>query len=257
MNWQRILEPIIRQAGVILLSYYGKTLTRQEKKESGFVTEADCASEEYLIQQLGNIFPQASFFAEESGKKGKADYCWVIDPLDGTTNFTHGLPYFCISIALTYKGNPEVGIVYQPLTNEFFFAEKEKGAFLNGKPIKVSSPINFNQSLIAIGLPYQSKKRSALLHKGEKIAQQAYGVRHFGAIALDLANIACGRIDGVFFTYLAWWDVAASILLIEEAGGVITDFSGQPLSKNYTSCIAGGRMVYSQIQKILKDTSSY
>ncbi|MGB8367431.1 MAG: inositol monophosphatase family protein [Candidatus Babeliales bacterium] len=253
MNWQKKLEPIVRHAGTILLSYYGKKLAYQEKKAHGFVTEADRSSENYLIKELQNFFPEASFFAEESGQLGKSDYCWVIDPLDGTTNFVHTLPYFCISIALTYKEKPQVGIVYQPLTKEFFFAEKGKGAFLNGNHIKVSSPDHFNKSLIAMGLSYKSQQKNKLLRKGEKITQQAYGVRHFGAIALDLAYIACGRLDGLFLTYLAWWDVAAGILLIEEAGGKIADFSGQPLAKGYTSCIAGGRMVYSQMQQILED----
>ena len=253
MDWQAMLEPVIRQAGVILLSYYGKELRRQEKKDHGFVTEADRASEDYLINKLAKILPEASFFAEESGQSGDSDYCWVIDPLDGTTNFAHKLPYFCIAVALTYKGKPDIAIIYQPLTNELFFAEQGKGAFLNGEKIEISLPKHFNNSLIAMGLPYQSRKRSQLLHKAEQIAQQAYGVRHFGAIALDLAYVACGRLDGLFFTYLAWWDVAAGMLLITQAGGVITDFSGQLLSKDYTSCIAGSKMVYSQMFTILKD----
>jgi len=253
MDWRAVLEPIIRQAGVILLSYYGKELTRQEKKNHGFVTEADRASENCLIDQLAKILPEASFFAEESGRSGDNDYCWVIDPLDGTTNFVHELPYFCISVALTYKGKPQVGILYQPLTNELFFAEQGKGAFLNGEKIKISLPKHFNNSLVAMGLPYQSLKKKQLLHIAEQIAQQAYCVRHFGAIALDLAYVACGRMDGVFFSYLAWWDVAVGMLLIEQAGGVVTDFSGQSVSEDYTSCIAGSKMVHCHMLAILKD----
>jgi len=252
MNWQVILEPIIQQAGVILISYYGKVLTCQAKKNHGFVTEADRASENYLIDQLAKILPKASFFAEESGRSGNNDYCWVIDPLDGTTNFSHKLPYFCISVALTYKGKPQVGILYQPLTNELFFAERGKGAFLNGEKIKISLPKYFNNSLVAMGLPYQSLKRKQLLHVAERIAQQAYGVRHFGAIALDLAYVACGRIDGAFFACLDWWDVAAGMLLIEQAGGVVTDFFGQPISEDYTSCIAGSKMVHYHMLAALK-----
>ena len=252
MNWRAVLEPIIRQAGVILLSYYGKVLARQEKRNHGFVTEADYASEHYLIDQLAKILPEASFFAEESGKSGDNDYCWVIDPLDGTTNFAHKLPYFCISVALTYKGKPQVGILYQPLTDELFFAEQGKGAFLNGEKIKISSPKSFSKSLVAMGLPYQSLKKKKLLHTAEQIAQQVYGVRHFGAIALDLAYVACGRMDGVFFTYLAWWDVAAGMILIEQAGGVVTDFSGQSVLEDCASCIAGSKMVHHHMLTILK-----
>ena len=252
MDWQAVLEPIIRQAGVVLLFYYGKVLTRQEKKNHGFVTEADCASEDYLIEQLAKILPEASFFAEETGRSGDNDYCWVIDPLDGTTNFAHKLPYFCISVALTYKGKPQVGILYQPLTNELFFTEQGKGAFLNGEKIKISLPKCFNNSLVAMGLPYQSLKRKQLL-QAEQIAQKVYGVRHFGAIALDLAYVACGRMDGVFLTYLAWWDVAVGMLLIEQAGGVITDFSGKRVLENCVSCIAGSKMVHSCMLALLKD----
>ena len=251
MNWRAVLEPIVRQAGVILLSYYGKVLTRQEKKNHGFVTEADYASENYLIDQLAKVLPEASFFAEESGRSGGNDYCWVIDPLDGTTNFAYKLPYFCISVALTYKGKAEVGIVYQPLTNELFFAEQGKGAFFNGERIRVSLPKCFNNSLVAMGLPCQFLKRKQLL-KAEQIAQQAYGVRHFGSIALDLAYVACGRMDGVFFAYLAWWDVAAGMLLIEQAGGIVTDFSGQPVLEDCVSCIAGSKMVHYHMLAILK-----
>jgi len=251
MDWRAVLEPIIRQAGVILLSYYGKVLTCQEKKNHGFVTEADYASENYLIDQLAKVLPGASFFAEESGRLGDDDYCWVIDPLDGTTNFVYKLPYFCISVALTYKGKPQVGILYQPLTNELFFAEQGKGAFFNGEKIKISLPKCFNNSLVAMGLPCQFLKRKQLL-QAEQIAQKVYGVRHFGAIALDLAYVACGRMDGAFFTHLAWWDVAAGMLLIEQAGGVVTDFSGQPVSKDCVSCIAGSKMVHSRMLMVLK-----
>ncbi len=255
-NWQKLLEPIIKEAGDILLSYYQTPLVRHEKKEHGkeygFVTKADLASEKFLIEQLSGLLTKASFLAEESGKSGSGDHCWVIDPLDGTTNFAHKLPYFCISVALTYKEQPIVGAIYQPTTKEFFYAEQGKGAFLNGQKIYVSSPTRFDQAMVAISLPYDREKRKELVHSAERIAKEAYAIRHYGAIALDLAYVACGRMDGVFFTNLAWWDVAAGMCLIEQAGGIVTDFKGKPVRPDYTTCIAGGKMVHSHVMSLLK-----
>lgn len=253
-NWQLILEPILRQAGEILLSYYNKPLTRHEKASGGFVTQADVASEKFLIEQLLAVLPTASIWAEESGKNGSEnEYCWVIDPLDGTTNFAHGLPYFCISVALTRNNIPCVGAIYQPITNEFFYAQTDYGSFLNGQPISIPAPAQFNQALIAIGLPYGHKKREELITIAKQVMREAYTVRHYGAIALDMAYVACGKMDGVFLAHLAWWDIAAGIVLIEQAGGIVTDFAGKPLNSDYTTAIAGGKMVYNHIALLLSD----
>jgi myo-inositol-1(or 4)-monophosphatase len=247
-----LVEPIIRNAGQIIRSYFHKRLTWQEKEnDGGFVTEADLASENYLIQALTSIISGASFFAEESGKKkGSGPYCWVIDPLDGTTNFAHGLPYFCISVALTYEDIPVFGMIYQPLLDELFYATKGKGAYLNGTKIQTSSP-PFEKSLIAIGLPY-AKHRSYdyLLENAWVIARQAYAIRHFGAVALDIANVAAGRLDAVVFEDLGWWDAAAGIILVTEAGGIATDFQGKNVGPDYRSFIACGS---SELQAKLVD----
>lgn len=254
-NWRQELEPIIRQAGDIVLSYYGKQLVRTQKERHGFVTQADIASEEFLIKALSRVVPEASFWAEESGKSGKSDseYCWVIDPLDGTTNFSYGLPYFCISIALTHHDIPQVGIIYQPLLNELFYAERGKGAFLNGNTISVSAPDQFGQALIAIGFPYPRDERAQVIDIAQAVAAQAHSIRHFGAIALDLAYIAAGRADGVLFAGLAWWDLAAGMLLIQEAGGTITDFDGNQLKPSYRSCLGASSLVYDRLKRIMAD----
>src|SRR3989304_6616926 len=161
-NWHARLEPILRHAGEILLSYWGKPLTRQEKPDSGFVTEADLASEKYLVEALKRLLPTADFYTEENGKFGSNDsgYQWVIDPLDGTTNFAHGIPYFCISVALVYHDKPVCGAIYAPLQDEFFFAQEGKGAFLNDRAIQVSAPKPLSEALVAVGLPYGSRKKS-------------------------------------------------------------------------------------------------
>lgn len=256
-DWGKELEPILREAGDILLSFYGRDLQIKEKPHNGFVTSADLASEKYLIQALGQLLPEASFFAEESGASGNSDYCWVIDPLDGTTNFAHGIPYWCISVALTHKNVPIFGAIYVPLQDDYFFAAKGKGAWCNGVAIHVSEPEKLSQALIAIGIPYSNEQRPPIVHLGERIAFEAYGIRHLGAIALDLANISCGRLDGVVLTGLAWWDVAAGIVLLEQAGGKIADFEGNPLTPGYKTGVAGGNLVFNSLKTIIKTKNTH
>ncbi len=248
------VEPIIRKAGGILLSYFNKPIDCAFKEGGSFVTEADIKSEEFLKKELAKVFPEAAFFAEESGKSGSGDYCWVIDPLDGTTNFCHYQPYFCISVALTYKDEPVFAVIYAPVLKEFFYAEKGKGAFLNGKPIKVSQPENFNMALVGVGLPYAvSDCFLALFEKMKEVEQTAYSFRHLGAAALDAAFTACGRFDGFFLGELGWWDVAAGMLLIQEAGGQVTDFQGAPVGPNYKTLVGGGKLVHGRLSEILKE----
>ncbi len=251
----KAVEPIIRNAGDILLSYFHNytTLTCREKEAHGFVTEADEASEEYLINELAKLSPDIAFFAEESGKRGEGDYCWVIDPLDGTTNFAHGLPYFCISVALTHKNIPVWGAVFQPLTNEFFYAQRGKGAFRNGAQMRVSRPEGLQKSLVVVGLPYaKNESFLQLLEKIRVIAPKTYAFRHLGAVALDQAYVASGRLDGLFFRDLAWWDVAAGMLLIQEAGGKVSDFAGKAIDPDYTSFVAAGQPIYQKLFALLQ-----
>lgn len=249
------VEPIIKQAGDILLGYYNTALTRREKPGHGFVTEADLASERFLIKKLGALVPEASFFAEESGKTGRtnADYCWVIDPLDGTTNFACGLPYFCVSVALTYKNKPVFGMIYQPLLKELFYAVEGQGAYLNGNRIRVSR-LDVAQSVIAVGLPYAKDTHYAhLLRESGHIAKKVYAIRHFGAVALDLAYLAAGRFEGVIFEELGWWDIAAGMVLVSEAGGLLSDFEGLVLTPEYRSCVAtNSPTLQGELMKLLK-----
>lgn len=247
-----LVEPIIKQAGDILLAYYAKPLVRYEKKGHGFVTEADLASEKFLIAELAKLIPHVSFFAEESGQNGpeQSPYCWVIDPLDGTTNFAQRLPYFCISVALTYKDEPIFAMLYQPLLKELFYAIKGQGAYLNGQRIRVAqAPVD--RGIVAIGLPYaKDQKYAQLLRDAWQIARRVYAIRHFGAVALDLAYVAAGRLDAVVFEELGWWDVAAGMLLVSEAGGFVSDFQGEKLGPKYLNCIASSSVI---LQKELKE----
>jgi len=258
MDWKSlslpiVIEPIIKKAGELILSYFKRLRSIQEKENGGFVTEADLASEQYLMEQLQPFLPGASFIGEELGKNdGTNDYCWVIDPLDGTTNFMHGLPYFCISISLTLKGIPQFGAVYQPLTNEYFYAERGKGAFLNGKKLQVSTVGQLSKSVVVIGFPYKKEERfKHLLNLMNEIFPKIYAFRNFGAAALDLANVACGRLDGHFFEDLGWWDVAAGTLLVEEAGGIVTDFEGKPIRSDFKTFVTAGPGLHERLRKLL------
>lgn len=250
-----LVTPIIKSAGTILLSHFNTSLERKEKAgDHGFVTKADLESEGYLIKHLQPLIPEAAFFAEESGKRGNTaqGYCWVIDPLDGTTNFAHGLPYFCISVALTQNNVPVFGMIYQPITDELFYATQGNGAYLNGKPLAVSQS-SFDKSVIALGLPYAKDDTfDYLLQRTLAIGRQVYAIRHLGAVALDAAYVAAGVLDGMFFEELGWWDVAAGMLIIEEAGGLVTDFQGKPIDPAYKSFIAGGPDIHKRLQEKLK-----
>lgn len=253
------VAPIIKKAGEIVLSYFHGRLTKTEKVtngiDHGFVTQADLASETYLKQELAPLIPGASIIAEESGKteNTNSDYCWVIDPLDGTTNFAHGLPYFCISVGLTYKNSPVFGMIYQPLTDELFYATQGKGAFLNGKPITVSQA-SLEKSLLIVGLPYaKDRAYNHLLESTFSIAHHVYAIRNFGAVALDIAYVAAGRAEGTIFQELEWWDVVAGIVLITESGGQVSDFHGDQISQGYKSFIATGNpKVHAELLNLLK-----
>lgn len=251
----KAVTPIIQGAGSIVLSYFNTALDRKEKDgDHGFVTQADLESESYLIKHLGAIIPGASFFAEESGKTGNTSmgYCWVIDPLDGTTNFAHGLPYFCISVALTLDNEPIFGMILQPITQELFYAVRGCGAYLNGKPIKVSGA-PFAKGVIGLGLPYAKDDTfDYLLKRTLTIARESYAIRHLGAVALDAANVASGRLEGMFFENLGWWDVAAGMLIVQEAGGMVTDFQGKTVNPAYKSFIAGAPVIHKRLAELLK-----
>lgn len=244
------LEPIMKKAGEILLSYFKRPVTVRRKGDDSIVTDADLASESFLKAELSKLLPEAAMYAEESGHQGNGPYCFVIDPLDGTTNFSRGIGYFCISVCLTYYGEPVVGAIYQPLQNDYFIAIKGGGMHLSGVPFHLNS-IDLASSMVVISLPYQGPYRTILLRYAQAVIPKACSFRSLGASALDLANIAAGRIDGIFLADHAWWDVAAGSLLIAEAGGLITDFSGKPLRSDFKTCIAGSQHIYPALKELL------
>jgi myo-inositol-1(or 4)-monophosphatase len=243
------VEPIIKKAGDILLSYFQQVMERTYKHDGSYATQADVAAENFLIEQLKPLVPGAGFFAEESGKVEGNEYCWVIDPLDGTTNFAQGIPYFCTSIALTKNDEPLLGFIFQPVLQEFFYAIKSGGAFLNGKKLFISKTEKLDQSVIIFAYPYENDP--SYFHSIVELNKKIYSARTFGAAALDQAYCAAGRVDQVMFKGLSWWDCAAGMLLITEAGGEISEFNGHPVGPTYRSFLGGNKLIKKKIIQLI------
>ncbi len=196
------------------------------KSQNDYATEVDRMAEQDIIRIIKAAFPEHAILAEESGQHPGNDYVWIIDPLDGTTNFIHGFPVYAVSIALQIKGKIEVGVVYDPLRDELFTAERGGGAMLNNRRIRVTRQAGLNGALIGTGFPFKHPEHlDAYLAMFRALHSDSAGVRRAGAAALDLAYVAMGRLDGFWEIGLHPWDMAAGILLIKEAGGVVTDFA--------------------------------
>jgi myo-inositol-1(or 4)-monophosphatase len=202
-------------------------LTITKKSHADFVSEVDRAAEQTIIQTLLEAYPTHAILAEESGAQGDSEFLWIIDPLDGTTNFLHGFPQFSVSIALQHKGILTQAVVYDPVKNELFTATRGRGAFLNDRRLRVSKRLHLADSLIGTGFPYTCfDHMDAYLAIFKDLIQQTSGLRRPGSAALDLAWMAAGRYDGFFEIGLKPWDMAAGCLLITEAGGMVSDLSG-------------------------------
>ena len=246
-----------RHAGRIIVQFVDRldTVNISEKKRNDFVTQVDELSEQEIIRTLRKAYPDHSILAEESGlQKKNEDYTWIIDPLDGTTNFIHGFPQFAISIALKYRNKLEVAVIYDPLRQELFTAVRGGGAQLNNRKIRVSSCQRINAALIGTGFPFKEKEFFPVyLQTFEAIFPQTAGVRRAGSAALDLAYVASGRLDGFWEMSLRPWDMAAGVLLITEAGGFTTDFHGKNNCMESGMLIAGNLKVHkSLLETILK-----
>lgn len=215
-------------------------VTIEEKGRNDFVTEIDKKSEQEIIYHLRKAYPDHAFMGEEGGQQGESDYVWIIDPLDGTTNFIHGIPHFAVSIACVYKGQLLHAVVIDPIKREEFTASKGKGATLNDRRIRVSPRKSMNGALIGTGIPFSGfalENMPSYIAALQDIAGETAGIRRGGAAALDLAYVAAGRLDGFWEMNLKPWDIAAGILLIKEAGGLISDFKGG------NSCLESGNIV--------------
>jgi myo-inositol-1(or 4)-monophosphatase len=230
-------------------------LTISTKGVNDFVTEVDQAAEQAIIETLLTAYPGHAILAEESGRTHGAkhsDYLWIIDPLDGTTNFIHGFPVYAVSIALAFRGKIEQAVVYDPTRNDLFFASKGRGAFLNDRRLRVSKRIRLAESLIGTGFPFRKGDNfRRYIEMFEQVMQHCAGVRRPGAAALDLCYVAAGWYDGFFETGLHPWDVAAGSLMITEAGGLIGNFTGDADFLYQREAVAGTPKVYGQLVQLL------
>ena len=229
-------------------------LTVQSKSPNDFVTEVDRAAEQAIIEVLRDAFPGHGILAEESGESGpESEFTWIIDPLDGTTNFIHGLPQYAVSIAQTKNGVLEHAVVYDPNTNEMFTASRGAGAFLNDRRIRVSRRTRLNEALIGTGFPFRRFDHvDAYLAMFKELTQKTAGIRRPGAASLDLAYVAAGRFDGFWEMGLSPWDMAAGVLLIQEAGGLVSDLSGEANYLTTGNLVAGTPKIFGQLLPIIQ-----
>ncbi|MBI4548375.1 MAG: inositol monophosphatase [Ignavibacteriae bacterium] len=245
-----------QQAGTFLKQNLGRVREIQVKQgqEKNLVTEIDRLSERIIIDMIRRHYPSHDILAEESGSKRNtsAEYRWIIDPLDGTTNYTHGFPVFCVSIAVEWKDELLLGVIYDPNYEELFTAEKGRGAFLNGKRIKVSQIDSLNQSLLVTGFPYNiAENPDHAIEHFVNFLIKAQAVRRMGSAAIDLAYVAAGRYEGFWEVALNPWDMAAGALMITEAGGKITDFAGSPFSIYKKEVLASNGLVHGEMREVL------
>ncbi|MBI3899612.1 MAG: inositol monophosphatase [Gammaproteobacteria bacterium] len=244
-----------RRAGNIIMRHIDRLerLSIESKGRNDFVTDVDRMAENEIIDILRRAYPSHAFLAEESGSQTGDDFCWIIDPLDGTTNFLHGYPQFAVSIALQYKGRLEQGVIFDPHRNELFTTSRGQGAQMNDRRIRVSHTHDFRQALLGTGFPFKSAQHLELWIKVfRSVAPETSGVRRAGAAALDLAHVACGRFDGFWEFGLRPWDMAAGCLLIEEAGGLVSDPAGGRDHMATGLLIAGNPKIHPELLKQIR-----
>jgi myo-inositol-1(or 4)-monophosphatase len=239
---------IAREAGALLSKYFERRVTFELKGEHDLVTEADRASEQLVVERLSAHFPSHSIVAEEGGGHlGPSEYCWYVDPLDGTTNFAHGFPMYNITMALEQSGELIAGVIFDPEHNEMFTAERGSGAYLNNRRIRVSKVNRLENTLVATGFPSRKRHENVNIHFYYQLAMLTHGVRRAGSAALDLAYVASGRLDGFWEFGLNPWDMAAGILLITEAGGRCSDMKDGPVNLRGPHLLADNGLVHQQI----------
>jgi myo-inositol-1(or 4)-monophosphatase len=246
---------IARDAGNLLVQKLGVAKVTT-KGDINLVTEADIAAENLIIERIRSYYPQHGILAEESGEATlvggkKSEWKWIIDPLDGTTNYAHGYPCFCVSIALECAGQLEIGVVYDPMRDEMFAAERGNGATLNDRKIRVSSVDELSGAMLCTGFPYNVRERPDFARDFTNFTMNAQAVRRDGSAALDLAYVACGRFDGFWEDGLSPWDIAAGALLIFEARGKVTNFNDRPLDIYNEQVLASNGLIHEAMMKIL------
>ena len=244
-----------REAGRLLLEKFGRITSITKKGDINLVTEADLASEALIVERIKSYYPKHAILAEEGGDvivvEGESSWKWIIDPLDGTTNYAHGYPCFCVTLALEKAGSVAIGVTYDPTRDELFSAEKGQGASLNGRQIRVSETEEIGNALIVTGFPYDFKQRRDFARHLTEFMMRSRGVRRDGSAAIDMAYVACGRFDGFWEEGLNPWDVAAGYLLIEEAGGRVSYYDGSEFSIYKPPLCASNGRIHGDMLRIL------
>ncbi|MBA2645355.1 MAG: inositol monophosphatase [Pyrinomonadaceae bacterium] len=247
---------IARDAGQVLAERFGRTsLQVSHKGDIDLVTESDLAAEQVIIERIRSYHPRHAILSEEAGAsthhEEASEYKWIVDPLDGTTNYAHGYPCFCVSIALERAGEIITGVIYDPMRDEMFAAERGAGATLNARSIRVSETDDLSRALLCTGFPYDVRERGDFARHFTSFIHHAQGVRRDGSAALDLAYVAAGRFDGFWEEGLRAWDVAAGKILIEEAGGLVTHYDGRPFDVFTPPLLASNGLVHKQMMGVL------
>lgn len=250
----KVAKAAAKEAGSYIFEHIGKIKELSFKSSvNDPVTDVDKASEAMIVKKIKEAFPDHSILAEESGKSGSGRDVpvWVIDPLDGTVNYAHSFPFFCVSIGVLYEGTAHVGVVYDPVRKEMFSAERSKGAFLNGKSLWVTETSLVQRSLVATGFAYSPEKREANLKLFEKMLAKAQAVRRPGAAALDLCYVAAGRLDGFWELNLSPWDTAAGHLIVTEAGGRVSMIDCTEYDVFQKNILATNSKIHNEMSEIL------
>ncbi len=253
---------IAREAGALLRRYYEKGVTAEFKGDVDIVTEADRSSENLITERIREEFPDHGVFGEEGVREQLgAEYRWYVDPLDGTTNFAHGFPYFCVSMGLEQRpaGIPDdedgeivAAVIYEPMRDELFHAERGRGAWRNGKRIHTSACKQLQEALLATGFPSRKRHESPNIHFYHQLTLRTHGLRRAGAAAVDLAYVACGRLDGFWEFNLNPWDTAAGLLLVEEAGGEVTRFDGSGFRLDSKEVLANNGKIGEELREVFR-----
>ena len=239
------MAEIAREAGALLMRYFEQRVKIEYKGDVDLVTEADRNSEALILQRIRQRWPDHDVIGEEGARvESGSAYRWYVDPLDGTTNFAHGFPVFCVSLAIEHKGARVAGVIFDPTRNELFAAEQGRGAYLNDEPIHVSTTANLAESLVATGFPSHKRHKNPNIYFYHQITLRTHGVRRAGSAALDLCCVAAGRFDAFWEFNLNPWDTAAGVLMVEEAGGRVTMFDGGPFQPDSRETAASNGRIH-------------
>jgi myo-inositol-1(or 4)-monophosphatase len=245
---------IAREAGAIINNFGERKIGFELKGDFDLVTEADRSSERLIVERLRSHFPTHAIVAEEGGgNDGTSEYRWYVDPLDGTTNFAHGFPAYNVTMALEQAGELIAGVIFDPVRNEMFAAERGAGAYLNNHRIHESKAPRIESALIATGFPSRKRHLDINVHFYYQVAMMSHGVRRAGSAALDLAYVACGRLDGFWEFSLNPWDIAAGVLMVREAGGTCTDMHGGPLEMRGPHILADNSLVHAPMVELFSE----